>query len=375
MPAKVAWRELSRADEKLRVLDPMSGSGTSLVVAAMLGHRAVGVDIDPLAVLMARVWTTEVDAERLSEAGRRVLSRAREGGKRLLPDDPETREFICYWFDRTNRAQLAALADAIDGVRDHKIRDALWCAFSRMIITKQGGVSLAMDLAHSRPHRVRDVAPVEPFDIFVTKVKELAKLLPASIPGSARVKLGDARRLTTKAKSIDRVITSPPYLNAIDYMRASKYTLVWLGHTIPELRAIRSNSIGTEVGGADLPDEFVARVVTRMVAKKRLHTRWRKIIARYVRDLGAVIRQVARVLKDDGSALFVVGESTNGGILIRNSVAIKQLARKHGLRIASSSRRRLPPNRRYLPPPTARKRRRELDKRMAYEVLIRLVRA
>lgn len=375
MPAKVAWRELSRADEKLKVLDPMSGSGTSLIVAATLGHRAVGVDIDPLAVLMARVWTTEVDAERLKAAGRRILARARQRRRVPLPMDRETRDFIRYWFDETNREQLAALADAISGVRDHRIRDALWCAFSRMIITKQGGVSLAMDLAHSRPHRVRDVASVEAYEVFLGKVDELAKLLPASITGSARVTLGDARRLTIKAKSIDRVITSPPYLNAIDYMRASKYTLVWMGHTIPDLRAIRSASIGCEVGGTELPDDFVARIVTKMVAKKKLDTRQKKIIARYVRDLGAVIRQVARVLKDDGSALFVVGESTNAGILIRNSVAITQLAREHGLKVKSSSRRRLPPNRRYLPPPTSRKRRRELDKRMAYEVLLRLVRA
>ena len=43
------------------VLDPMSGSGTVLRQAADLGHRPIGFDLDPLAVLMTKVWTTPVD--------------------------------------------------------------------------------------------------------------------------------------------------------------------------------------------------------------------------------------------------------------------------------------------------------------------------
>ena len=40
-------------------------------------------------------------------------------------------------------------------------------------------------------------------------------------------------------------MTSPPYLNAIDYMRTSKFSLVFLGSRLNELRAIRSAAIGT----------------------------------------------------------------------------------------------------------------------------------
>ena len=43
------------------VLDPMSGSGTVLRQASALGHKAYGFDVDPLAVLMSRVWTTAVN--------------------------------------------------------------------------------------------------------------------------------------------------------------------------------------------------------------------------------------------------------------------------------------------------------------------------
>ena len=45
------------------VLDPMAGSGTALVEAAILGRSAVGADIDPLALKICRAKTTPIDPE------------------------------------------------------------------------------------------------------------------------------------------------------------------------------------------------------------------------------------------------------------------------------------------------------------------------
>ncbi|MBO9325941.1 MAG: hypothetical protein J7463_11270 [Roseiflexus sp.] len=62
-PARMAPELALRAIEELEplstILDPMMGSGTVVRVAAEAGHRAIGQDIDPLAVLMTRVWTVD----------------------------------------------------------------------------------------------------------------------------------------------------------------------------------------------------------------------------------------------------------------------------------------------------------------------------
>ena len=63
--------------DSLRVLDPMAGSGTVLAIARSKGHSAIGVDIDPLAVLISRVWTTEVDSKAIQEKAIDVLENAR----------------------------------------------------------------------------------------------------------------------------------------------------------------------------------------------------------------------------------------------------------------------------------------------------------
>ena len=64
--------------EEMRVLDPMAGSGTVLAVARAKGHRAFGFDLDPLAVLLASVWTQAVDADEITNEAEEVLARAQK---------------------------------------------------------------------------------------------------------------------------------------------------------------------------------------------------------------------------------------------------------------------------------------------------------
>jgi hypothetical protein len=182
MAPGIALAALAEAKAPLRVLDPMMGSGTVLAVARHHGHRGFGVDMDPLAVLLARVWTTPTDQAEIIEKGDQVLDRAKEIFSALTHrsaypagSSKETRKFIRYWFDERARRQLASLALAIHRVRSEPIKDALWCAFSRLIITKSSGASLAMDLSHSRPHKSFDRAPQKPFDAFSGAVAIVAK--------------------------------------------------------------------------------------------------------------------------------------------------------------------------------------------------------
>lgn len=70
MAPDLAIRELKRLREGARVLDPMSGSGTVLALAQAHGYQATGLDVDPLAVLMARVWTRPVSHSVVRKARR-----------------------------------------------------------------------------------------------------------------------------------------------------------------------------------------------------------------------------------------------------------------------------------------------------------------
>src|ERR1700677_2170233 len=77
MAAGIALEALGEKKKPLRVLDPMAGSGTVLAVARANGHRAFGVDLDPLAVLLAGVWTQALAAARAQYKAAEVLARAK----------------------------------------------------------------------------------------------------------------------------------------------------------------------------------------------------------------------------------------------------------------------------------------------------------
>lgn len=383
MAPGIALEALGDTQSPLRVLDPMSGSGTVLAVARANGHHAQGLDIDPLSVLLARVWTRTLHAEEVRECAHDVLSRARKIFKSSSSpsyppgSDAETRAFIRYWFDDYSRRQLSALAMAIGRVRTETLRDALWCGFSRLIITKQAGASLAMDLSHSRPHRAFTRAPVKPFTQFLAAVERIIANCPqlgnGNVGPRTSVAAGDARNLTIKDRSIDLVLTSPPYLNAIDYMRCSKFSLVWMGYNISPLREIRTRSVGTEARSEQAMQEgWIKALIKDLSLQPKLTPRYQALLATYAWDMDRAMSEVARVLYSHGRAVYVVGESTCQGTYIRNSVIVTRIGERHGLKLIGRHSRSLPANRRYLPPPRRGSRHAKLDARMRREVIVEL---
>lgn len=382
MAPELALRELSRLKDGAVVLDPMAGSGTVLALAQIQGFQAIGFDVDPLAVIMSKVWTRPVNKSDIYRKAVRVLDRARErmeictvADAYPTHADDETRSFVRYWFDGYARRQLESLATAIRRLRDEATRDVLWCAFSRLIIAKQSGASRAMDLSHSRPHRAFENAPRKPFNEFISAVdKVLLGCLDINISNSyvaTNIDLGDARDLPIKNNSVDLVFTSPPYLNAIDYLRCSKFSLVWMGYSIAELRGIRSDSIGSYAAGEC--DDALRSLARRVCEWDRLSPRARGVLARYLADTEQSLRAVEHALAPSGRAVYVVGENCIEGVYVPTGTFIREIAKMVGLRAVRGRVRPLPANRRYMPPPRARGG--MLDGRMNQEVIVNLRKA
>lgn len=381
MAPGIALDFLPEQGEPLRVLDPMIGSGTVLAVARARGHRGYGYDIDPLAVMLAAVWTRALVPSRVRCAAQEVLSDAQVrmrtlSTKHAYPagSDEETRAFVRYWFDPLARRQLSSLAASIAAYPERRVREALWCGFSRLIITKQAGASRAMDLAHSRPHRAFSTPPVRPFHKFLEATERIVAGCPV-VGGKTgprpRIRLGDARALRLLPECMDVVITSPPYLNAIDYLRCSKFTLVWLGYSAESLREIRSASVGSEAGGRATLEKYCAdEAVAKLECFGQLPHRQGAQLVRYSRDIHATVGEAARVLRPGGRAVFVIGDSVVRNVFVRNSLLLTHAAAHAGLSLEARRERELPTNKRYLPPPSPSSSSAPLDGRMRREVVL-----
>lgn len=344
------------------VLDPMMGSGTVVRHALDAGHDAVGCDLDPLAVLMSRAWTTAVTDDEIGAILAQVLALVARNAETVpvleWQADVQTAAFVDFWFYEAQRADLARIAHALDCIGRMALTpghaaalDVLRVAFSRIIITKEQGASLARDTSHSRPHRVATASDYKVIPNFLRSVTQLRKRLLAAPPiGRARVDQGDARALPIPSASVDAVITSPPYLNAIDYMRGHRMSLVWLGYPVPALRHIRSNSIGAE-RSADAHDR--ARDVTHIACAMRgdepLGGRLEGVIQRYALDLIGMTSEVHRVLRPGRKATFVVGNSCIKGAFINNATGVATAAELAGMAVIERRERDLPAASRYLP--------------------------
>jgi hypothetical protein len=323
-----------------------------------------------LALVIARTWGRGLDAKAYEQAAEDVVGRARATRSVTFVGDSETTAFVEYWFDKRARAKLAALAQAIE-VSESRFLDPLWCAFSRLIITKDASVSRARDISHSRPHRVRSVSNVDPLKRFGVVARDIARRHAALSSSRAsrsdlRLLRADARFLPLDDHSIDLTLTSPPYLSAIDYLRGHRMTLVWMGYTLGELRELRGVSIGTERG---CWEESELNSCIRGVFVGDPKPRARALLLRYAADLDRVLSEQARVLKRDGRLTLVVSDGTLAGTSVRVARLCTQLARRNGFRLTSRRKRFLPPGRRYLPPPLAGAKR-SLDRRMRSETAL-----
>jgi tRNA G10 N-methylase Trm11 len=388
MAPELALNSLASLPVNSVVLDPMAGSGTVLRQAMCLGHTAIGFDMDPLAVLMSRVWTSTYEEETVRAELAAVLEEAASVDlrrTRLDWQDEETVDFIRYWFGDEQRRDLTRLASVLERRRKLARSDArrsaldiLQIALSRIIVTKEQCASLARDTSHSRPHRVALKSSYDVIDGFRRSTMQLMVRLSANQaangdasqrPGEVSVSLGDARSIDLLDSSVDAIMTSPPYLNAIDYMRGHRLSLVWLGHSVRELRGIRSSTIGAE-RSFDRECSIADSIAEKMCDLDRLENKQRRMIIRYAGDLERMMHQAARVLRKGGVATYVLGNSCLKDVFIRNSEGVAVAGAHAGLNLAKVTERDLPAANRYLPLTQSG----SLSKRMRTETILTFVR-
>lgn len=373
--ARAAVLALSRPGET--VLDPMVGSGVVAKAALASGRKAIGRDVDPLAIVQSRALCAHIDTAKLESLGAAVEKSARKILKsekyiRAVRSDldDEGRQFVRYWFLKRHADELFALSLAIDD----QIGSGEWpifaAVFSSLIISRGSGASRAMDLSRSRPHRVDSKVPKSPIDLWPKRLAAFRSYYEKSpLSATADIKVGDARHLELRDESVDAIITSPPYLNAIDYIRTSKFSLIFLGSRLGDLRAIRAGAVGTEVGlrPGQLPAALETAVATRVADPGR-----QPMVRRYLLDLYTALSESFRVLKPGGRALYVMGPS----ILSRRDYdavqVLCEVATEAGFSPGGHGRRDLCESRRSLPPPRRSKLSESINRRMNCEFYVAL---
>ncbi len=386
------------------VLDPMNGSGTTVLEAQLAGRIGIGLDIDPLALKISQVKTSSLKPVMVYERGLRLLKSARtllDSSPQFIENylqnhtDDETRRFIDYWFLKPVQRELASLRIQIEQIDDIALRRFFDVVFSGIIITKSGGVSLALDLAHTRPHRVKQVIdknnqilfseleenqPIRshwvkkyrsPFDEFEKKLKINIKGLREIVSLPVYHILTDAQKIPLEDNLIDLVVTSPPYAsNAIDYMRAHKFSLVWLGYSISSLSGKRSEYIGAESQPKTTLEILPAYTQSIIEEISALDKRKGVALERYYSEMKRVLTEIYRVLKPGKCAIVVVATSILRGKNTQTHLCLADIGKQLGFIVPEIGVRNLDRDKRMMPATLKNNSESQIQQRMHEEYVI-----
>lgn len=320
------------------VLDPMAGSGTALAEAMMLGRIALGMDLDPLARLLSKVKSTPIEPKSLNDASMRLLESIdidykllqKACQRRLLSElaercRPPQINRLDYWFLPEVAANLALIKyHILNSKITPEIRDFFLVTFSSLILARTS-VANARDIVHSRHHfRKHDTSP-DVMDRFGHRLRVMTRMMTdfwqrcqeaSTRHVMTRIVGNDARTIPLSADSIDLVFTSPPYCNALDYVRAHAFTVAWLQDFFQmsqvEYTLLGREYIGTEraANSSDSPYELIHSeipLVKKLADEIDVIDHHKgAIIKKYFADMWQVFLEMGRVLKPGRHLVVVV---------------------------------------------------------------------
>lgn len=311
-PGTAARLVQSFCPPRSRVLDPFCGSGTVLVEGLIANRAVAGIDLNPLAVRLARCKTRARSTGELAElvaraeecaatADHRRITKA--GASRRLP--PEDMRL----FEPHVLLELDSLRSGVEKLPDGPTRADLGLVLSSLLVKFSRQKA---DTSAAVPGR-RTAAGAAARQ-FVRKTEELATrlaaftaLLPSPSPPVV-VDLDDATSLRSVPDgAADAIVTSPPYAATYDYLQHHELRLRWLGLDPGPLAR-------GELG-------------SRSAYHRRTPAEARQ---RWATEMGQFLSAARRTLRPGGSLVLVMADSAVGGTALRADQIVAEVARNCG---------------------------------------------
>ncbi|HEV8627460.1 MAG TPA: modification methylase [Acidimicrobiia bacterium] len=336
IPQVPAWALDTFGSRTSVVVDPFMGSGTTLVEGLLRGGTTIGVDIDPLARFIARAKVTPLDDERIAALTAEVAARWRAPAATLQPPMPDIGRFD-HWFAAEQWGWVQSLRDTILGLDcDDDERAFLLVVFSSTLrwvsnADDQSQKTYVSGTLGKQPPSVADVfwrflrrAAAGLRDLNRKRHSESVALIPDG---------ADATALGLSPASVDLAVTSPPYLDSVDYPYNMMLEYFWLGPLlgVPDRRAF--NALRRRPIGAKNPAERVALpaslegtvpLAVMPPARRAAATTYFALMERHFTEM-------ARCLKPGARYAFVIGNSQTSVDVVPLHDALARLAAGAGL--------------------------------------------
>lgn len=350
------------------ILDPWNGSGTTTYAASQLGLKSLGIDLNPVMIIIARArLLPSSEADHLRPLAATILSHVRASPVLIADEDP-----LLTWFQPSaarvvrgieqniRRTLVGSMTKSPDGIHLDRISGtaatlyvALFAACRRLAVSLRSSNPTWIKLPKANEDRLDPTAYAIAHQ-FAENVRGMSNALAAKrlaeqakgvelLPGASTIQLSDTATMAIADSSIDFVLTSPPYCTRIDYTAATRVELAVLG----PLLKVKPRDLGRQmIGSVQVPygtieiDESWGSTCSSFLAALKQHPSkassgyYYKTHLDYFRKTACSLGRVAEALKPGGRAVLVVQDSYYKDIHNDLPAIITEMGAKRGLSLS-----------------------------------------
>ncbi len=332
------------ADEGDLVVDPFSGCGTTLIESKLAKRPAVGVDVNPVAVLISRAKIQPIVPLLLEDEFSLLRSKLELYDKGTELNVPK-HERIDYWFKPDEKRELAYIFNEISNHKNTQVKNFFYCAFSNIL--KNCSIWLQKS---NKPTRDFNKKLPNPSSAFLKQVRMMIKgnnslyqLLKSreNLETTSQIYCEDARNIPVADGAAGLVVTSPPYVTSYEYADLHQLTALWFNF-MTDLNSFRKQFIGT-TSYEKKPILLNSKIAESI--KEALFKKDKKIseeVATYFSEMNQVFIELKRILKEKGKACIVIGNTRLKGVDILNAEVFSEQMKNIGLNLLRVIKREIP---------------------------------